>query len=817
MKTIGRLFVLAAFGASIAFGQASGPIIQFVNTDPTGACANPTPFQYNQQTGNMSGCNSSSGQWASIAGGAGPQGPPGSLGTTTRSATATHTLSETDRYNNWTFTGTAAPTLTLYTPADGNYWAKACNGTTVDGTVAPAGNPYGTGATGSTSTANFTFPHSTFGLISCMIFSWSGSVWSIDPTSGPGVSSPAVAVTTTKTLAQGDSAILQQISGTTFTVNAPPTPANLSKDWAVPMTPTGTVDYTLSGNGNTINGQASVTLKGCPASAPNGCYGYVLQLDAAGTNYILRGGIVGGGGGTGCTTSGSAGQVLSDSGAGGCTSNSTAAGILTLFGTPSSANLAAALTDETGTGLAVFGTSPTIVTPTIASMINANHTHAAGAGGGVLALGTAIPNLSGDITTSGSSAATLPTVNSNVGTCGDSTHTSQVTLNAKGLTTACTAVSITAGTGNSASNVTTTFSATPTFTCGSATAGTTTLFSLSTAMTSSISSSTLATCTPGQTIAWHLVQDGTGGRTFAPPTNFDAVTIDGTPSTATDVFYAYDGTNGRLLSVNGKATPFLLGQAPERAAPTTATSCGSGLGCLWFDSTNHIPSAKDNNSGTVSNMIVPSTCSNQFISAVGVAGTITCSTVTLTGAQFANQGTTTTLLHGNGSGNPSFTSVVTNDLAANAVTSAKLAVVNTYRYCDIPVGDTSGSVLVDAQLGPQKHVCKVPAAATVVEVDVDADAGSPSVIVGRGRCTTFSAGTCSAETIVNLTSSALAVSSGFEKCSNTGGTTGLDAGTTCSATLQNTGINAGDWIQLVSGTAGGTAKFFVAHVVYTIN
>lgn len=39
---------------------------------------------------------------------------------------------------------------------------------------------------------------------------------------------------------------------------------------------------------------------------------------------------------------------------------STAAGILTFIGTPSSANLAAALTDETGSGAAVFGTGPTV-------------------------------------------------------------------------------------------------------------------------------------------------------------------------------------------------------------------------------------------------------------------------------------------------------------------------------------------------------------------------------------------------------------------------------------------------------------------------
>jgi hypothetical protein len=161
--------------------------------------------------------------------------------------------------------------------------------------------------------------------------------------------------------------------------------------------------------------------------------------------------------------------------------------------------------------------------------------------------------------------------------------------------------------------------------------------------------------------------------------------------------------------------------------------------------------------------------------------------------------------------------VATADIAANAVTSAKEAVVNTYRYCDIPVGDESGSAITNGQLGPQVHVCKVPMAATVVEVDVDADAGSPSVIVGRRRCTTFTTGVCSAETVVNLLSGALAVASGFEKCSNTGGTTGLDGGTTCASTLQNTGLNAGDWIELVSGTAGGTAKFFVAHIIYTVN
>jgi len=46
-----------------------------------------------------------------------------------------------------------------------------------------------------------------------------------------------------------------------------------------------------------------------------------------------------------------------------------------------SANLAGVISDETGTGALVFGTSPIIVTPTIASFTNATHDHSNTAGG----------------------------------------------------------------------------------------------------------------------------------------------------------------------------------------------------------------------------------------------------------------------------------------------------------------------------------------------------------------------------------------------------------------------------------------------------
>lgn len=60
----------------------------------------------------------------------------------------------------------------------------------------------------------------------------------------------------------------------------------------------------------------------------------------------------------------------------------------------------------------------------------------------------------------------------------------------------------------------------------------------------------------------------------------------------------------------------------------------------------------------------------------GSSGAPSYSSPTLASADFANQGTTITLLHGNASGNPSWTSVVTNDIATNAVTYAKMQAIS---------------------------------------------------------------------------------------------------------------------------------------------
>jgi hypothetical protein len=130
------------------------------------------------------------------------------------------------------------------------------------------------------------------------------------------------------------------------------------------------------------------------------------------------------------------------------------------------------------------------------------------------------------------------------------------------------------------------------------------------------------------------------------------------------------------------------------------------------------------------------------------------------------------------------------------------------RSCDMAYGDTSASsTLTNAQLGPQVGICFVPQAATVVEVDVRADGGTPNVIVGVDH----------AGTVNTLVSTALATAAnGARACSKATAAAGID-GTICSATLQNTSILPGDYIQAVSGTADGTAKWMTAHVVYQIS
>lgn len=128
------------------------------------------------------------------------------------------------------------------------------------------------------------------------------------------------------------------------------------------------------------------------------------------------------------------------------------------------------------------------------------------------------------------------------------------------------------------------------------------------------------------------------------------------------------------------------------------------------------------------------------------------------------------------------------------------------RTCMAVLGaDNAAAGLSNADISPQKGICFVPSAVTVQEITIEADGGTPSVTVSKNHAGTQTA----------LLSSSLATgSSGAIACSNTGGTTGIDGVTTCSATLQNTSLAAGDWIDLTAGVAGGTAKRFSIAVTW---
>ena len=134
---------------------------------------------------------------------------------------------------------------------------------------------------------------------------------------------------------------------------------------------------------------------------------------------------------------------------GAITSNNTT----TSLGSFTSANLAAALTDETGSGSAVFATSPTLVTPALgaasATSINVSGivtaTTFVGALTGTATTTTNIPNLTGDISSS-NTVTTLATVNSNVGTFGGTDAIPVVTVNGKGLVTGISTVAPNNGT-----------------------------------------------------------------------------------------------------------------------------------------------------------------------------------------------------------------------------------------------------------------------------------------------------------------------------------------------------------------------------------
>jgi hypothetical protein len=140
----------------------------------------------------------------------------------------------------------------------------------------------------------------------------------------------------------------------------------------------------------------------------------------------------------------------------------TSANTTTSLGSFSSSDLATALTDKTGSGSAVFATSPTLTTPALGTpssgtltnctfpTLNQNTTGSAA----TLTTGRTIA-ITGDLTYTSPSfngsgnvtgTGTLATVNSNVGSFGSGSSIPTITVNAKGLITAVSTTAVTSGT-----------------------------------------------------------------------------------------------------------------------------------------------------------------------------------------------------------------------------------------------------------------------------------------------------------------------------------------------------------------------------------
>ena len=118
---------------------------------------------------------------------------------------------------------------------------------------------------------------------------------------------------------------------------------------------------------------------------------------------------------------------------GGTGITSLGSGVATFMGTPSSANLRSALTDETGSGAAVFATSPTLVTPALGTPASGVMTNVSGTASSLTAGNvTTNANLTGVVTSTGNATAIADKALA-IAKLADGTDGELITWNASGV------------------------------------------------------------------------------------------------------------------------------------------------------------------------------------------------------------------------------------------------------------------------------------------------------------------------------------------------------------------------------------------------
>lgn len=179
------------------------------------------------------------------------------------------------------------------------------------------------------------------------------------------------------------------------------------------------VNTVIAGVGNLVDTSSVQTLTNKTLANPTTITGAVISGSTIGTSTVN---------GVTLSSTGSSSLFLTQAGtyvsasAGNLTGVVTSVGTVTSFGTFTSASLAAALSDETGSGSAVFATSPTLVTPALGTptalvLTNATGLPAASVVAGTLGTGAyvmdtklTVPQIinANNAITATSNAATVP-------------------------------------------------------------------------------------------------------------------------------------------------------------------------------------------------------------------------------------------------------------------------------------------------------------------------------------------------------------------------------------------------------------------------
>jgi hypothetical protein len=357
------------------------------------------------------------------------------------------------------------------------------------------------------------------------------------------------------------------------------------------------------------------------------------------------------GGGTGtvtniATTAPITGGPITITGTLACPTCGVTGSSLAQFAATTSAQLAGVISDETGAGALVFATSPTLVTPVLgvatATSIN----------------GLTITPSTGTLTV-GAATVTTPAVNSTTVIPDAGAANSFLTAISAGgviskaqpafstLSGSATCAQLPALTGDVTSSACATTIANDAVT--NAKLANVATATLKGRVTSSVGDPEDLTGTQATTLLdvftsalKGLVPGGSGGGTttflradgtWAAPAGGGGGTVTHTAGvlTANQLVIGNATDDVKVLGTLGTTTTVLHGNAA--GAPTFAQVVSGDLN------------------------ITTTACTNQFVTALSAGAVGTCTTATLASAQFANQGTTTTVLHGNASGNPSFGAV----------------------------------------------------------------------------------------------------------------------------------------------------------------